>query len=354
VRAFHPSPAPLLLLSVVYALAAAACRTTGAPAPQAPQPPPEPGPAPAAGAGAAVGPVPESPPVPPGPPPSQARLPFVSPSRCLSPCGYDPADTLVRIDEQGAPAPVGKHRVVAEVQAPLQALVAAARAAGHLVRVQSAYRSYRDQARVFATTKEIGRAARPGHSEHQLGTAVDLRLPTTAAIEWLAENAASFGFALSYPPGKQKLTGYRPEPWHVRFVGVALAAQMREHRWSIAELFRARPELAESGACDDCPAAVSRAPCGAATAAGSCAGTVLTWCYEGALATVDCATSQQVCGPVPGVSAEDPPGPVSAPAQVSATGQVPVQGQGQGQGPGQGPVQGPVQGTVQGTVYDCL
>jgi zinc D-Ala-D-Ala carboxypeptidase len=293
VRALRVSPA-LLLMSL-----AAACRTSGGAGPQAP-PPVLPAPGPPADAGATpTPPVPTEPaPVPPQPP--LALIPFVSPSRCLTPCSYDPGDTLVAIDEQGVPAPRGKHRVVAEAQEPLRALVAAARAAGHLVRVQSAYRSYRDQTRVFATTKEIGRAARPGHSEHQLGTAVDLRLPTTAAIDWLAANAARYGFALSYPPGKQKLTGYRPEPWHVRFVGTALAEEMRRNGWSIAELFRARPELAESGACDDCPSPISRAPCGDATAAGSCAGNVLTWCYEGALATVDCALSQQVCGPVPG------------------------------------------------------
>ena len=87
------------------------------------------------------------------------------------------------------------------------------------MRINSAFRSYREQARVFRTMKERGRAARPGHSEHQLGTAIDLKLPTTAAIDWLGEHAFEYGFALSYPPGKQRLTGYRPEPWHMRFVG---------------------------------------------------------------------------------------------------------------------------------------
>jgi hypothetical protein len=161
--------------------------------------------------------------------------------------------------------------------------------------VSSAFRSYEDQVNVFRTMKQPGRAARPGHSEHQLGTAIDLKLPTKAAIEWLADSAAAHGFALSYPDGKQRITGYRPEPWHIRFVGLALANELREKGITLEELFRARPELGESGTCGDCPSPISRARCGAVTEEGQCKGTVLKWCYDGALATVDCAVSNQRC-----------------------------------------------------------
>jgi hypothetical protein len=164
------------------------------------------------------------------------------------------------------------------------------------VRIESAFRSYDDQMRLFGQIKQVGRAARPGHSEHQLGTAVDLRLPTSAAITWLAEHARDHGFALSYPNGKQRITGYRPEPWHVRFVGDELATQLHDNNWSLEELFRSRPDLGESGSCDDCPLPASRTPCGAIAAAGTCDGTVLRWCYDDALATVDCAASKQRCG----------------------------------------------------------
>ena len=154
-----------------------------------------------------------------------------------------------RLDDKGAPSPRGKLRVDADAAAALANLLAAAREAGHKIRINSAYRSYRDQARVFRTMKERGRAARPGHSEHQLGTAIDLKLPTTAAIDWLGEHAYEFGFALSYPPGKQRLTGYRPEPWHIRFVGNDVAAELHRRGWTLEELFHARPELGESGTC---------------------------------------------------------------------------------------------------------
>jgi hypothetical protein len=201
----------------------------------------------------------------------------------------------LRVDEAGQVAAAGKHAVDASVQPALAALVAAAATAGHELRVNSAYRSYAEQAKLYRGMKEIGRAARPGHSEHQLGTTIDLRLPTAAAVAWLAAQAPRFGFALSYPPGKQRITGYRPEPWHVRYVGREAATEIATRGLTLEEYFRAHPERGESGSCSDCPAPASRTKCGRVTAAGTCRGTVLTWCYDGALAAVDCKVSEQVC-----------------------------------------------------------
>jgi LAS superfamily LD-carboxypeptidase LdcB len=228
--------------------------------------------------------------------PSDAHLDWVNPARCHSPCATDPGDeSLARVDEHGAPSKRGKLRVHRVALSSLTQLLAAARDAGHKMRINSAYRSYKEQARVFRTMKERGRAARPGHSEHQLGTAIDLKLPTTAAIDWLNAHAFEYGFALSYPPGKQRVTGYRPEPWHIRFIGNELAAELHRRGGTLEELFRARPDLGESGDCADCPAAISRKACGKITEAGICDGTVLTWCYDGGLAAVDCSVSEQPC-----------------------------------------------------------
>jgi hypothetical protein len=215
----------------------------------------------------------------------------------------------VRVNDRGLADPRAPFQIEAAALAGLRDLFAAARAAGHVVKIASAFRPYDEQVRLFRTTKEKGRAARPGHSEHQLGTTIDLRLPTTRAIEWLAEHAAAHGFVISYPSGKQRVTGYRPEPWHVRFVGREIAAQV-PNGGTLEELFRRRPELAESGDCADCPAAVSRATCGGLTSAGTCDGTVLSWCFDGARAAVDCAAFNHVCarsGDVPDcVPAETP------------------------------------------------
>lgn len=228
---------------------------------------------------------------PPGP-----RLPWVNPARCLASCAAVPGSPLLRVNERAEPDAKGKHRVTKEALSALRELLAAARAAGHNLRIESAFRSYEEQATLFTNMKEQGRAARPGHSEHQLGTAIDLRLPTGKAIEWLAAQAPEFGFALSYPPGKQRLTGYRPEPWHVRFVGQELARELARAGTTLEEGFRTRPGLGESGSCADCPHPSSRAACGDVDAGGRCEGTVLTWCYDGTLAKVDCAVSGQQCG----------------------------------------------------------
>lgn len=226
------------------------------------------------------------------------RLPWVNPARCHPVCSFDPGPNLVRINDRAEPDEKGRHRVLRDVREPLEALLVESRAQGHALKVESAYRSYEDQARVFATIKEIGRAARPGHSEHQLGSVIDLRIPTGAAIAWLSNHAAEFGFVQSYPAQKQRLTGYRPEPWHIRYVGKDLAKKVHDEKLTLEELFRAHPDISESGSCGDCPQPASRMPCGDVTQAGRCDNTVLSFCYDGSLASVDCASSGQTCGPV--------------------------------------------------------
>lgn len=298
-RLCHLHLGSLALTGLIFA-AGAGCVSSVRPVPGAAITAPPVAPQPAVAPPVALGAPPAPPAVAPPSTPAGPRLPWVNPARCLASCSFAPTHELVRLNRQGELDARGKFQLGAQTQAALLMLLQAARAAGHELRLESAYRSYQDQARVFADIKEPGRAARPGHSEHQLGTVADLRLPTSAAIDWLAAHAAGFGFALSYPPGKQKLTGYRPEPWHVRFVGRELAAELHDHQQILEEYFRAHPERGESGGCADCPLPASQAACGAATPQGSCAGSVLTWCYDGALATVDCATSQQVCGAVAG------------------------------------------------------
>lgn len=93
----------------------------------------------------------------------------------------------------------------------------------------SAYRSYRQQSDTFnAFATQLGaeaaarRAAMPGHSEHQLGTAVDFAR-SAGAYDWLAANASAYGFVASYARGD---SCYEFEPWHYRYVGIDLAARV--------------------------------------------------------------------------------------------------------------------------------
>ena len=230
-------------------------------------------------------------------PAGDARLGWVNPARA-SPRARPIRRALRGSTTKARPTSAASSAYKATRLAALTKLLAAAREAGHKIRINSAFRSYREQARVFRTMKERGRAARPGHSEHQLGTAIDLQIADHRGDRLARRARVRIRLALSYPPGKQRVTGYRPEPWHIRYVGDDLAAELHRPagRWRSCS---ARPELGESGGCQDCPAAISRKACGKITEAGACEGTVLTWCYDGGLAAVDCAVSEQLASPPP-------------------------------------------------------
>lgn len=137
------------------------------------------------------------------------------------------------------------HQLRAVAADALAALFTAAEAAGVQLAVQSAYRSYAYQASTFDYwVQQDGReaalrtSARAGHSEHQLGTAVDLRsrhgpaawdLTDWAATPegaWVAANAHRFGFVMSYPQGEEARSCYAYEPWHYRYVGQELAEEI--------------------------------------------------------------------------------------------------------------------------------
>ena len=97
--------------------------------------------------------------------------------------------------------------------------------------IQSGYRSYKTQDELFNNyVKKHGKekaetfSARPGHSEHQTGLAMDLNIinssfeGTKEAI-WIEKNCYKYGFIIRYPKGKEKITGYKYEPWHIRYLG---------------------------------------------------------------------------------------------------------------------------------------
>lgn len=69
--------------------------------------------------------------------------------------------------------------------------------------------------------------ALPGTSEHELGLAVDINdAGDDGVYDWLAANAARFGFIQRYPDGSERITGIDHEPWHYRYVGVEAAEQI--------------------------------------------------------------------------------------------------------------------------------
>lgn len=158
------------------------------------------------------------------------------------PADFVPSD-LVSVRQAGL---ADDRTLRAPVVADLAELLTAAERAGLRFELQSAYRSYDYQDRVFrgwvrtqGLEQALATSARPGHSEHQLGTALDLRSAggpapwllsdwaETPEGGWLESNAWRFGFVMSYPRGKRAVSCYAYEPWHYRWFGRDTAAAIR-------------------------------------------------------------------------------------------------------------------------------
>lgn len=131
--------------------------------------------------------------------------------------------------------------------AALQQLQAGAKAAGYSMPLLSGYRSYEYQASLYNSyVAQDGQAladtysARPGHSEHQSGLAFDIgaldnAYGNTPGGRWLNAHCADYGFILRYPAGKESITGYQYEPWHVRYVGSDIASQIMSQGITLEE-----------------------------------------------------------------------------------------------------------------------
>jgi D-alanyl-D-alanine carboxypeptidase len=156
--------------------------------------------------------------------------------------GYVPPG-LVSVSQAGIG---GSGRVRSALIDDLAAMANAAGDAGAGIAVRSAYRSYAQQKAVFRSwvnkygyAEALRTSARPGHSEHQLGTTIDFRSAdsarapwdyddwaTTAPGAWMKANAWQYGFAMSYPRGKSGVSCYAYEPWHYRYYGRSIAAKI--------------------------------------------------------------------------------------------------------------------------------
>lgn len=142
----------------------------------------------------------------------------------------------------------------------MSAMVDAARAAGAgEVAVGSAFRSYETQVSTYdghVARRGIEGAdlvsARPGHSEHQTGLAADVvpcaaecgtidDLAATPQGAWISEHAWEYGWVVRYEDGGTEVTGYLPEPWHLRYIGVDLAREYHDGGWHTLEEFFGLP-----------------------------------------------------------------------------------------------------------------
>ena len=113
--------------------------------------------------------------------------------------------------------------------------------------ISSGFRSYSSQAQIYQNyvwrdgqAKADTYSARPGHSEHQTGLAIDVneisdRFIGTPEAIWLAAHAHEYGFIIRYPYGKDDITGYKYEPWHIRYIGVDNAKKVYESGLTLEE-----------------------------------------------------------------------------------------------------------------------
>jgi D-alanyl-D-alanine carboxypeptidase len=174
---------------------------------------------------------------------------LVNKSRPLNPLQFVPSDL---VSWNGT-----SHLLRKSVSAAANQMFTGARAAGHSLEVISGYRSYATQRDLYNYyVQTYGQAyadqisARPGHSEHQTGLAADIGgggceidpcFGSTPEGQWVAENGYRYGFVIRYPDGLEGVTGYRYEPWHVRYVGVDLATEMRTEGVATLEQFFGLP-----------------------------------------------------------------------------------------------------------------
>jgi D-alanyl-D-alanine carboxypeptidase len=123
----------------------------------------------------------------------------------------------------------------------------------------SAYRSYSTQKTLFnryvqtdGEEKAKMYSAVPGHSEHETGLAIDVSgsngkcaaencFAATKEAKWLDQHAPEFGFIIRYPKGKESITGYQYEPWHLRYVGTGLSKELAAKGLTLEEYFNAIP-----------------------------------------------------------------------------------------------------------------
>lgn len=118
--------------------------------------------------------------------------------------------------------------------------------------INSSYRPYNDQEEIYNEYKKVSLkyadsyAARPGHSEHQTGLAIDItslqhpyvnEFKISEEYEWLKNNCHKYGFILRYPDNKEHITGYNTESWHFRYVGEKVAKQIYEENITFDEYY---------------------------------------------------------------------------------------------------------------------
>jgi zinc D-Ala-D-Ala carboxypeptidase len=156
---------------------------------------------------------------------------------------------------------IEKRKMRQEAAVALEKMFAAAKKDGIYLSGASGYRSYSTQTTVFNNyvnrdgyEKARTYSAIPGTSEHQTGLSIDVSgsngycavsscFAYTKEAKWLDKNSANYGYIIRYPKGKEYVTGYKYEPWHIRYIGAGIAKDMKSRGLTIEEYFGIFPTL---------------------------------------------------------------------------------------------------------------
>ena len=170
----------------------------------------------------------------------------------------DPSICRLKNNDKGMQA-------VREAALALETMLEAAKADGIVNwQVGTAYRTYKQQntilenriaqyrknnnwSRSKAKSAALRTVAEPGCSEHQLGLAFDMNVhgksfKGTKQCTWLHEHCWEYGFIIRYQEGKESITGFTAEAWHIRYVGVEHSLYMRDYGLCLEEYLEAFPE----------------------------------------------------------------------------------------------------------------
>lgn len=169
------------------------------------------------------------------------------------PSDYSPKDLVIPDVPFSFSGDSPKKQMRKEAAKALEALFEAAKDDGIKLKAVSGYRSYATQKAIFENNaknkgEEVANrtSARPGQSEHQTGLAMDISSDSvgygleesfgdTKEGKWLAKHAADHGFIIRFLKGKESITGYSYEPWHVRFVGKELAKDITKKKVTLEQ-----------------------------------------------------------------------------------------------------------------------
>ena len=159
-------------------------------------------------------------------------------------CGVTYIDGILMVNKTySLPKDYSPSSLTKECERAFDEMKKAALKDGVIVWVSSGYRSYETQKALYQKyCKNDGvlladtYSARPGHSEHQTGLSIDVNSASSIDYEtiykkvgeWLENNCHHYGFIIRYPKGKEHITGYIHEPWHIRYVGKDYAIKIKE------------------------------------------------------------------------------------------------------------------------------